>query len=430
VNVCLREDLRERKRQVWATRRIGKAISACLSLEEIFRVVTRELRRIMAFDASAIIVVDESGEDGRVMVGQAGKEPHTLPWSQEFQETVTGGVLRPRRAAIVPDVDAAVRPVLPFIRDLPGTRAQLSLPLVIERETVGALILTSRTRGRFRRADVRLLRPVAEQLAIAVRHARLLRATTIGLEERLRLEVRLARAERYATIGRLAGALAHEIRNPLTVIGTTVQYLRDRLPVEDERRTLLDAADRKVREMDESLEGLLSFSRPLELRLQPAPIEPILTAVAEFLRVRAGQQGVEVRVEAEPPLHRVMLDARLMEQAFLNLALNALDAMPSGGRLTFAARNAEDRNLLVIVTDTGVGIDDAQLAAIFEPYYTTKRRGTGLGLAVTRRIIEEHGGAIEATSEPGRGTTFLVILPAAPRDPPVAPAASPPPGEG
>ncbi len=419
VNVCLRDDLRERNRQVRATRRIGKAISACLSLEEIFRVATQEIRRITAFDASAIVVMDAEGNGGQVMVGEVGRPPRTLPWSPEFRETVSGEAMRTGRAAIVADIATSSRPVLPFLRELPGARSLTTVPLVVERESVGALTLVSRTRGRFRRRDLRLLRPIAEQLAVAVRHARLLRATTFGLEERLRLEVRLARAERYATIGRLAAALAHEIRNPLTVIGTTVQYLRDRLPVGDEQRALLDAADRKVRDMDESLEGLLSFSRPLELRPQPARIEPILEAVAAFVRVRARQRSVEVRVEAEPGLPGLMLDARLLEQALLNLALNALDAMPHGGRLTFGATPApRSGNVAVTVADTGTGIEGSHLGVIFEPYYTTKRRGTGLGLAITRRIIEEHGGAIEAASEPGRGTTFMVLLPAARSAPP------------
>jgi signal transduction histidine kinase len=115
-----------------------------------------------------------------------------------------------------------------------------------------------------------------------------------------------------------------------------------------------------------------------------------------------------------------LLDARLVEQALLNLARNALDAMPGGGRLTFAVAAALDRtNLVVTVADTGTGIEDAHLRAIFEPYYSTKRR-TGLGLAITRRIVEEHGGTIEAASEPGRGTTFTVLLPTAAADPPAS----------
>jgi signal transduction histidine kinase len=233
-------------------------------------------------------------------------------------------------------------------------------------------------------------------------------------QERLRLTARLARAEPQARVGRLAGALAHDIRNPLTVIGTTVQYLRDRLPLEHEHRVLLDAADRKVREMDESLETVLSLTRPLDLRPQAVDVGRLLADVAHFLGGQAERQGVVIAVEAEAGPIPAMLDRGLVERAVLNLGLNALDAMPGGGRLTFAARTAsEGGTVLLSVADTGLGAAVAEPGAAFELAYASKRRGAGLGLAVTLRIVEEHGGAIEATSEAGRGTTILVTLPTA-----------------
>jgi signal transduction histidine kinase len=302
-------------------------------------------------------------------------------------------------------------------RDLEGARAVLAVPLAPGREVGGALLLGSRARGRFRRAHLRLVRPIAELLAVAARQEGLRRAATVGVEERGRLEARLVRTERDAVVGRLASALAHEIRNPLTVIGATVQYLRDRLPEGHDHRTLLEAADRKVREMDQSLENVLSFSRPLELRPVAVALADLLGEVAAFVHPRAARHGVEVSVEAEPGLPPARLDRRLAEQALLNLALNALDAMPGGGRLRFGAQAGEGGELVVTVADSGTGIDTARLGVIFEPYYTTKRRGTGLGLAITRRIVEEHGGTIEAASEAGRGTTFTLRLPPASHDP-------------
>jgi signal transduction histidine kinase len=233
-------------------------------------------------------------------------------------------------------------------------------------------------------------------------------------QDRVQLATRLARAERQARIGRLAGTLAHEIRNPLTVIGTTVQYLRDRLPPGHEHRVLLDAADRKVREMDESLEAVLSLSRPLDLRPEAVDVAGLLADVARFLEGQAGRQGVVIAVEAQGGLAPAMLDRGLMERALLNLGLNGLDAMPSGGRLTLGARPVPgDGTVRLSVADTGLGAADAEPGAAFELAYASKRRGAGLGLAVARRIVEEHGGAIEATSEAGRGTTILVTLPPA-----------------
>jgi signal transduction histidine kinase len=412
VNVCLRDELGERSRQGRATRRIAKAIAASLSLEELFRVATREIRRLTAFDAAALVLLDDDGEGGRVVVGEPDATPRILAWTPELWETLPGSAIRGRRAAISDDLAAGARSVGPLVRELPDARAAMVVPLLADGESIGALLLLSRTRGRFGAADLRRLRPAAELLAVAARQVRLSRSVSAGREERLRLETRLRRAERHATIGRLTGALAHEIRNPLTVIGTTVQYLRDRLAADHEHRALLDAADRKVREMDESLEGLLNLSRPLDLRPRAVDVAALLAALAGVVAARAGRQSVEVTVTAAPDLPAAMLDARLVEQALLSLVQNALDAMPDGGRLALAAGVApESGNLVLTVSDTGPGIQDADLGGIFEPSYTTKRRGGGLGLALARRIVEEHGGAIEATSEPGRGTTFVVVLP-------------------
>src|SRR5262249_40855494 len=324
-----------------------------------------------------------------------------------------GALLRKRQAVIVTDVLAPGRFLPPFVRDDGRARALMSLPLVAGDLVVGTLILTSRTPGRFGRRHARLLQPVVQALTIAIQHSRLLRATAAGVQDRSRLQSRLDRAERYAAIGRLAGVLAHEIRNPLTVIGTTIQYLRDRQLVGEEYIPLLEAAEQKVRDVDESLESLLRLSRPLELRLEPGPLEPLLVEVAEVIRARPAERAVDVSVETEPGPARTLHDRRFLGQALLNLALNALDAMPSGGRLTFAARPApESGELVITVSDTGGGIESGELEAIFEPYYTTKIHGTGLGLAITRRIVEEHGGSIQAASEHGRGTTFTLLLPA------------------
>jgi signal transduction histidine kinase len=414
VNVCLREEVQERSRQSRASRRIAKAVAASLSLDEVFRVALRELRRTAAFDAAALVMLDEAGDRGEVLVAEVGKPPRRIAWVPEWRDSAAGLAIRTRRAAITPAFGAANRPAPPFLQDLPGVRATVTVPLPAAREPIGALTLASRTRGRFRRRDVRRLRPIAEQLALAVRQARLVRAATAGREDRLRLQGRLARAERQATVGRLAGALAHEIRNPLTVIGTTVQYLRDRLPAEHEHRVLLEAADRKVREMDESLEVVLSLARPLDLQPRPVDVGGLLTDVAGFVRARAGRQGVDLAIEAEAGLAPVMVDRRLMERALLNLGLNALDAMPSGGRLTFAARTVPESGIVLLtVADTGAATGDADPNAVFELSYASKRRGATLGLAITRRIVEEHGGAIEATSVPGRGTTIVVALSAA-----------------
>jgi GAF domain-containing protein len=234
VDVCLRDEVRARGRQVRAGRRIARAIAAGPAFEEIFRIATHELGRLVPFDAAALVVPSALRPGGQVVVGERGKLPRPVTGIEVPANLVSSGIPADR-AVILPDVAAEPGPLPGFLRDL-APRALLAVPLALGGGTAGSLVLLSRTRGRFRRAHLREVRPVAEQLALAVRLQAFRREATVGVEDRLRLEVRLARAERYATIGRLASALAHEIRNPLTVIGATVQYLRDRLaPVQYDR---------------------------------------------------------------------------------------------------------------------------------------------------------------------------------------------------
>jgi signal transduction histidine kinase len=382
-----------------AARRIGRAIATGRSVEYVFRLTTRELRRLLTFDTAGLLTIDRTGDGTLMTVDRSRRASRIRPVSREGSARVAVA-LRRRRALIVNDAATARTPLSPLLRSDVEARSALVLPLVVEGEAVGAMILGSRAPGHFRHRQVRLLRPVAPLLALAIQHTRERQARPVGTPE-----------ARYLAIGRLAEALAHEIRNPLTIIGTTLQYLRNRRLVADEYIPLLEAGVRKTREVDDSLDSLLSLSRPIKLRLEQASIATLLNDVAEFIRVRAAEHAIDVTVDADAQLV-ARLDRRFLGQALLNLALNAIDAMRGGGLLTFAARWApETRALVVTVSDTGSGIEREHLNVIFDPHFTTKLHGTGLGLAITRRIVEEHGGTVRVASERGRGTTFTVTLP-------------------
>jgi signal transduction histidine kinase len=403
-------EIADLRRGLRAARRIGRAVTEGRSLDELFRLATRELQRIATFDRAGLLVVESSREATLTTIGRAGREPRVFPVLPQ-EAARLGAALRRRQALTVRKAITPGSPLAPLLRSDPDVRAAVAVPLTGDHEAVGALILASRTPEQYQWRHVGRLRPIARALALAVVQAQGRSQTDAVLPAAVRPEPGGARgAARYAAIGRLTGALAHEIRNPLTVIGTTIQYLRNRRLVADEYLPLLDAAVHKAREVDESLESLLSLSRPIELRREPASIASLLGEVAEFIRVRAGEHAVDVTVDADREL-RAMVDRRFLGQALLNLALNAIEAMRGGGHLAFGAcRAPSGQVLLITVSDTGSGIEKDNLDTVFDPYFTTKLHGTGLGLAITRRIIEEHGGSIEVASERGRGTTFTVTL--------------------
>jgi signal transduction histidine kinase len=222
-----------------------------------------------------------------------------------------------------------------------------------------------------------------------------------------------ARAAQLAAVGQLAAGVGHEIRNPLTSIKMLVQAA-----IEDPRRAALTEDDmrmieQEVRRIESTLKTFLDFARPARTERRLVDLQEVLGAVAGLLRGRAEKQRVFVRVETPPgpiPVHAYPGQFR---QVFMNLALNALDAMPAGGTLVLRVRGERAGRVEVEVSDTGPGIAVAILPRLFTPFASGKETGLGLGLVISRRIVEDHGGSIVAENRPGGGASFFVRLPTA-----------------
>ena len=169
----------------------------------------------------------------------------------------------------------------------------------------------------------------------------------------------------------------------------------------------------EIKRLDEVVLGFLKFARPDELRLEPIQLSSLIDEVVRIVEPEADAARVSVKCECAGDLPDINGDTGMLQQALLNLALNACQAMPQGGTLRMACRPAPGRRVELIVEDTGVGIDPAHLAKIFDLYFTTKERGSGIGLSMVYRIVQLHDGEIEVQSTPGHGTTFRLLLPQA-----------------
>ncbi|QDV33887.1 two-component system sensor histidine kinase NtrB [Tautonia plasticadhaerens] len=227
--------------------------------------------------------------------------------------------------------------------------------------------------------------------------------------------------DQYAEIAQLAGGLAHEIRNPLSTMRLTLDLLAEdfRGAQSDRDRRALQKIDR-VRKESHRLEGLLEdFLRLVRvggLDLAPADLNAVVEDVRDFCEPQSLAHGIVTRIQLDPELPPVALHVDSLKQALLNLIRNAQNAMPSGGELILRTRrcagDAGDVARLDVI-DTGVGIPPSDRPRVFDAFFSTRARGTGLGLPMTRRIVEAHGGTIELDSEPGKGTQFSLLLPAA-----------------
>lgn len=222
-------------------------------------------------------------------------------------------------------------------------------------------------------------------------------------------KARQQRSDRLATIGQVAGGVAHELRNPLNVIKTSIFYLLNaRQPTPEKVREHLQRIERQVGLADGVISTLSDFARlPIPERM-PVPVEQLLRDTVELTEL---PKQIEVRLECPADVPPILGDDRQLKIVFGNLLRNARDAMPSGGRLLLQIGRASEGELEIAVADSGVGIRREDLDRVLEPLYSTKARGIGLGLAITRSIIEKHAGSLQIESEVGKGSTFRVRLP-------------------
>ena len=224
---------------------------------------------------------------------------------------------------------------------------------------------------------------------------------------------RLAHVDQLATLGQLSAGLAHEIKNPLAGIQGAIEVLRDDQP-DPSTTAVYDDVLRELKRVDGILQRLLESGRKAPLRLARTDLGRLLEGVAELMRPALRRRGVELRVEAARDLPEAEIDAARLRQVLLNLVQNAGDAVEKdGGHVTVRADVLPGSSGIVIaVEDDGPGMSREVLARLFEPFFTTKFTGTGLGLTISKGLVEQHGGRIEVDSEPGRGTTFFIFLPA------------------
>ena len=252
-----------------------------------------------------------------------------------------------------------------------------------------------------------------------------------------RMQSTIAYSRKLVALGRLTAGIAHEVKNPLNAMMIHLELLRTKIrgmarevaPVGGGGISLAEARpssgaeagalehveviESEIRRLDEVVQGFLKFSRPEDLRLQPVRVTTIFEEILPVIEPEAAANHVRVEVNAPMTVPAVNGDAAMLRQAFLNLAINACQAMPQGGTLRLSCAPASRDRVEVRFEDTGVGIPADQLGKVFDLYFTTKDHGTGIGLSMVYRIIQLHDGEVEVQSTPGRGTTFRVLLPTA-----------------
>jgi len=226
------------------------------------------------------------------------------------------------------------------------------------------------------------------------------------------MEKEMRQNERLAAVGRMAAGVAHEVRNPLSSVKGLALLLRDKFASSSRESEMATLLVQEVERMNRTISELLSFARPASLALAPVHLEELLRQAARLIDADAASDGISITLTLEEGLPAVMADRDRLNQVFINIMLNGVQSMDQGGELRVAARGAAGgRSVEVIIEDTGSGMDPETMEQVFYPYFTTREDGTGIGLAISQKIISDHGGSIRMESEPGRGTRVTIELP-------------------
>jgi signal transduction histidine kinase len=293
-----------------------------------------------------------------------------------------------------------------------GLVSLLSVPLLFGGNAIGALSVYTARPYVYSNGEIRILSAFAELSAIAIERAQLYERV-VDVEEQLRQN------EKLSALGLLAAEVAHEIRNPLTVMKMLYHSLDLQFPSNDPRTEDARVMGEKIEHLNKIVDRILDFARTTEPTLSPVNLNELIDELVLLVRHKLANQGVQLIRSLQPQLPSVMGDATQLEQAFLNLILNAAEAMSDGGTLTVSTRSTQTRrgktrstHVAVEFKDTGEGMTEDQRRRAFSSVLsTTKAKGTGLGLAIVGRIVETHRGKVKIRSQRGRGTTIVASFP-------------------
>jgi len=423
-NARLYTETRRRARELAVLNRASEAMASTLNLSAVLEQVMAEVRTLFeAEGASALLYEPESDE---LLFAAAASPASKELIGIRFPVTagVAGWALRERVPVLVEDARQDAR-FYGCIDDVTGltTRSLLAVPLIYQEQAIGVIEVMNKAAGAFDQRDLEMLESVASSASIAITNARLYQNLQAQLKALQEAQAQLVRSEKMSALGRLVASIAHEINNPLQSIQTFVTLALEDL--KDPRRQesierYLGIVESEIERIATIVQRMRDFYRPARAGRHPTDLHAVLESVLALAGKRLQHGNVTVEREWAGELPAVQANPDHLKQVFLNLTLNAIDAMPAGGTLrvrTTLDQKQDPDAVRIEFSDTGEGMAPEALSRLFEPFFTTKEHGSGLGLSISYGIIEAHNGQIVVASEEGEGTTFTILLPAVGAEP-------------
>jgi len=395
-----------------------------LDIDEILKLVLEGVTKNIGFDRARLYLVNEKKNilECKMAVGVDEDRIKGVVLSLDKHDSVVARSICERKPFVIPEAQNDPR-VNPLMKEKFNLHSLVVIPLFAKDKALGAIAADHVEAGRsITKQTLESVMTFAQQAGLAIHNAFMyqeLKTFSQQMEEKIqqttadlrKTEAQLIRSEKLAALGQLAAGIAHEIRNPLTSINILIHSLRDKPSDEERHQEDLRVIEEEIHRINEIVDQFLRFAKPAPPLLQEADVLSLFEETLLLLKPQIEKQRIFVEKEF-PALPPTVLDREQMKQVILNLLLNALQAMPGGGRLRLSAQVLEDNRWIQLsIQDTGVGIPPEDMNKLFDPFFSTKEGGVGLGLSIAHRILDQHRGKIQAQSTPGRGTLFTLWLP-------------------
>ena len=402
----------------------NSGLMGTLDIDEILRLVLEGVTKNIGFDRARLYLVNQRRNvlECKMAVGIDEERLKGITLPLDPKESIVARSIFEKQPFVIPDASKDPR-VNPILKEKFNLHSLVVIPLLVKERALGAIAADFVEPSKnITKEALESVMVYAQQAGLAIHNAFMyqeLKAFSLQMEEKIqkttavlrKTEAQLVRSDKLAALGQLAAGVAHEIRNPLTSINILIHSLTENYPAGSSNREDFKVIAEEINRINEIVDQFLRFAKPAPPLLAKAEVLSIFEETLQLLRPQIEKQQILVRKDFQP-LPSILMDREQMKQAILNLLLNAVQAMPKGGRLALKGRVPEgNRWVQLSIQDSGVGIPGEDIDKLFNPFFSTREGGVGLGLSITHRIIDQHDGKIEVESAPGKGTLFTVWLP-------------------
>jgi signal transduction histidine kinase len=378
----------------------------------------------IGFDRARLYLVNEKANllECKMAVGIDEERIKGVMLRLDPADSVVARSILEKQPFIIPEASQDPR-VNPILKEKFSLHSLVVVPLLAKEKALGAIAADFvEPQKNITKEALESVMVFAQQAGLAIYNAFMyqeLKTFSRQMEEKIqkttadlrKTEAQLIRSEKLAALGQLAAGIAHEIRNPLTSINILIHSMTENLPSGDSHKEDLKVIEEEINRINEIVDQFLRFAKPAPPLLEKADVLSVFEETLQLLRPQIERHQITLQKEFQT-LPVILMDREQMKQAILNLLLNAVQAMPGGGALTLRGQNSKDGQWIhIFIQDSGVGIPGEDMNKLFDPFFSTKEGGMGLGLSIAHRIIDQHHGKIEVESVPGKGTLFTLWLP-------------------